>query len=1202
MVSKKDLKVIDGNTAASYVAYALSDVAAIYPITPASTMGELVDEWSSQDKKNIFGEKVSVVEMQSEAGAAGAVHGSLVAGSLTTTFTASQGLLLMMPNMFKIAGELLSGVFHVAARSLACQSLSIFGDHSDVMAVRGTGFGMINSSSVQEVLDFAIIAHLTSIETRIPMLHFFDGFRTSHEIQKIHMPGYDEIKSMVDMNKVKEFRSRALSPEHPVCKVGAQNPDVYFQGRETVNPYYKKLPFVVKKYMKLIKNKFGRSYDLFEYVGNKNADRIIISMGSSCETIEETINYLNKKGYKVGLIKVRLYRPFFDEEFLKKIPKSVKKIAVLDRTKEPGSGGEPLYLDVSRVLKNKNIKIIGGRYGLSSKEFTPAMVKAVYDHLNGKCFNDFTVGINDDVTNKSLKIGEEFDSEPSGIIRARFFGVGSDGTIGANKNTVKIIGEETELNVQAYLEYDAKQSGGVTISHLRFGKNRIQSTYKPTRVDFIALHHRAYIGRYDILKGINEHGIFLINSPWSEENLFENLTEDMQRVIINKKIKVYNIDATKIAKEAGLENKINTTMQAAFVVALGCNLKYSKIINPKRAIELVKEHIKETYKSKGQDVVNKNLLCVDKAMKALQEIKIPNKIVKSKVKINSIKCETEFDKKIFCKICKLEGNDIPVSLMPVDGSIPTGTTKLEKKGIANFVPSWNNENCIQCGQCSFVCPHSAIRVKQIDPKDLKNKPKTFKTIKSNTNNNKNLQYRVQVYPEDCVGCMNCVLVCPGKGKDRKALSVTTIDKSRENNEVENSVFFENLPDDVLDGVLEFSPVSAQFHKQMFEFPGSCTGCGETPYIRLVTQLFGDRMLIANATGCSSIYGGTFPVVPYTKNKEGKGPAWANSLFEDNAEYGFGMKLAVDANRKQLLTNIEGLLKIKSIPELDKLLKERIKDWDKIDENTKKNAESIKKILPLALKKSNNKNKNYIEKIDELKDFLIDKSVWIIGGDGWAYDIGFGGLDHVLAQGKDVNILVLDTEVYSNTGGQASKATPLGAIAKFASSGKKIGKKDLGLMMTIYGNVYVAMVNMGADKVQLIKAVLEAEKYKGPSLIIAYCPCIAHGIDMSKAQEIEKMATDSGYWPLFRYNPELLKQGKNPFILDKITPKIPFRDYLMTNKRFSSLKIINPKEAELLFKQAEMNAMDRIKRIKAIASGFECHEDTNGKCNVKLKDN
>ncbi|MDD5331873.1 MAG: pyruvate:ferredoxin (flavodoxin) oxidoreductase [Candidatus Nanoarchaeia archaeon] len=1179
---KKD--TVDGNTAAAHVAYAYSDVAAIYPITPATSMGELVDEWASQERKNIFNEKLKVIEMQSEAGAAGAVHGSLVAGGLTTTFTASQGLLLMMPNMFKIAGELLPAVFHVSARSLACQSLSIFGDHSDVMAVRGTGFTMLVSNNVQEVSDFAIIAHLTAMDTRVPFLHFFDGFRTSSEIQKIQVPDYETLKSFIDIKKIEEFRKRALNPEHPVCKVGAQNPDVYFQGRETVNSYHNNVLFSVKKYMKLIENKFGRKYDLFEYYGDKNADKLMVAMGSACETIEETIDYLNKKGERLGLIKVRLYRPFFEEEFVKKIPLSVKKIAVLDRTKEPGSSGEPLYLDISKSLKNKDIKIIGGRYGLSSKEFTPAMVKAVFDHLEKNGFSNFTVGIKDDVTNLSLKVEKEFDSEPSGVIRAKFWGLGSDGTIGANKNTIKIIGNNTDLEVQAYFEMDAKKSGGITVSHLRFSKNKIKSTYKPTVVDFVALHNVSYIGKYDILNGIKENGIFLLNSPSKDEEIFESLTEDMQRVILDKKIKVYNIDATKIAKEMGLKGRINTTMQTAFVMALKKDAKLSKIIDVDKAINLIKESIKETYREKGEEVVKENLLCVDKAIKSLEEVKIPKKITKSFMPKEFIIRENDFAANIICKTARLKGDEIPVSLMPVDGAIPTGTSKLEKRGIATDIPKWIPENCIQCGQCSFVCPHSAIRVKQIDNKDLKNKPITFKTIKSNTQNNKDLQYKVQVYPEDCVGCMNCVLVCPGKGK--KALTVSPIDVERTNGENENCRFFENLPDDVLDGSIEYSPKGTQFHKQMFEFSGACAGCGETPYLRLVTQLFGDRMIIANATGCSTIYGGTFPVIPYSKNKEGKGPAWANSLFEDNAEYGLGMKLAVDSNREQLLNNINELLKIKSVPELDKELKKRIDNWEKTDDDSKSNTKKIKTLINDALKKSNSKNKNYLEKIKELEDFLINKSVWIIGGDGWAYDIGFGGLDHVLAQGKNVKVLVLDTEVYSNTGGQASKATPLGAIAKFAASGKRTNKKDLGLMMTTYGNIYVAMVNMGADKVQLIKSVLEAERYDGPSLIIAYCPCINHGIDMTKSQEIEKLATDSGYWPLFRYNPNLSKEGKNPFVLDRVEAKIPFKDYLMTNKRFSSLKIINPKEYEKLFKEAEKSSLERIKRIKAIAASFE----------------
>jgi pyruvate-ferredoxin/flavodoxin oxidoreductase len=1159
-------QTIDGNTAATHVAYAFSEVAAIYPITPSSPMGELADQWSAEGKKNIFGQEIDVVEMQSEGGASGAIHGSLTAGALTTTFTASQGLMLMLPNMFKIAGEMLPTVFHVSARSLACQALSIFGDHSDVMAVRGTGFAIMPAGSIQEVQDLSIVAHLATLESKVPFLSFFDGFRTSHEVQKVKMVDYDIMKSMIDMKYVEEFRKNALNPENPVAKVGAQNPDVYFQGRETVNKYYLETPRIVKKYMKLLADKIGRKYKLFDYVGAKNAEKIIISMGSSTESIEETIDYLTKNGEKVGAIKIRLYRPFSVEDFIEAIPKSVKKIAVLDRTKEPGSIGEPLYLDVVAALKGKDIEIIGGRYGLSSKEFTPSMVKAVFDYIDSNGKHNFTVGINDDVTNLSIPIKEEIITEPEGTINCKFWGLGSDGTVGANKNSIKIIGDNTDMFAQGYFEYDSKKSGGITKSHLRFGKHPIKSTYLLTQCDFIALHNPVYIGRYDILESIKEGGTFLLNSHFKPEEVFDNLTKDMQETIIKKKVKVYTIDALKIAKEVGLGGRINTVMQAAF-------FKISGVLPEKEAIKLIKKAIEKSFKKKGEQIVEMNWEAVDKASEGLIEVEIPEK-AKSSVeeKILISKDASKFAQDVIKPIMHLKGDDIPVSKMPLDGTVPLSTTKLEKRGVASEVPRWLSETCIQCAQCSFVCPHAAIRIKQIDPKDLKNAPETFKTLKSNTKNDKDLQFKVQVYPEDCVGCGVCVDVCPTK---IKSLQMKPTDEERAAGENENQKFFETLPDITI-GMDENTIKGSQFKKPLFEFSGACAGCGETPYVKLVTQLFGDRMIIANATGCSSIYGGTFPTIPYCVDEKGKGPAWANSLFEDNAEYGYGMRLAINANRKQLLSNVKELTKNSISKELKSALNKQVVLWEKVDQEAKDNAENVKDLL-----KKEKASDAIFKKVFELKDYLVDKSVWIIGGDGWAYDIGYGGLDHVLASGRNVNVLVLDTEVYSNTGGQASKATPLGAVAKFAASGKRSGKKNLGLMMTTYGNIYVASVSMGANKMQLLKALIEAENYDGPSIVIAYSPCIAHGIDMSKSQTEEKRAVEAGYWPMYRYDPRLTEQGKNPFIWETPEPKEDYKEFLMGEVRYKTLANSHPEEAKELFDAAEKDAKRRFKDLKEL---------------------
>ena len=934
---------IDGNTAAAHVAYAFSEVAAIYPITPSSNMGELADSWAASGRKNIFGQEVEVVELQSEGGASGAVHGALTAGSMTTTFTASQGLLLMIPNMHKIAGEMLPTVFHVSARSLACQSLSIFGDHSDVMSVRNTGFALVAAASVQETMDLAVASHLATLESSVPFLNFFDGFRTSHEIQKVEMIDYETMAGMLDMKLVEDFRARALTPDRPVLKVGQQTPDVYFQGRETVNLYYEKLPAIVQKYMDIVAKKTGRPYHLFDYVGHAEAEKIIIAMGSACETIEETVEHLNKKGAKLGLIKVRLYRPFSLEALVSALPKSVKKIAVLDRTKEPGALGEPLYMDVVTALANRGLTIIGGRYGLSSKEFTPAMVKAVFEHLDGACFHDFTVGINDDVTKRSLPFDADFSIEKSDTISCIFWGLGSDGTVGANKNSIKIIGDHTDMYAQGYFSYDSKKSGGITISYLRFGKSPIRAPYLSTSADFVALHNPAYIGRYDVLKGIKTGGTFLLNSDWSNEEVFDHLTRDMQETIISKKVKFFNIDALKISEAVGLGKRINTVMQVAF-------FKISGVLPGDEAIQLIKDSIKKTYEKKGEKIVKMNWDAVDRTSDALQQIKVPASAAEIKTSALLPKLipdnASEFARTVIDRMMHLQGDSIPVSQMPLDGKAPTATAKLEKRGIAPQVPHWLSENCIQCNQCSLVCPHAAIRAKQIEPAQLAGKPASFQTVKSTTKNEKKLEYKVQVYIEDCTGCGNCVHVCPAK---TKALEFRPIEDERRAGEDENVEFFENLPDNIMDGTTIAQFKGVQFRKPLFEFSGACAGCGETPYVKLVSQLFGERMIIANATGCSSIYSGTFPTTPYCVGKDGRGPAWANSLFEDNAEYGLGMRLAVDSNRKQLRSAIERLLASGIDKQLQAALDQSLALWTDNGDEAQAAANAVRGLLPGALK-------------------------------------------------------------------------------------------------------------------------------------------------------------------------------------------------------------------------------------------------------------
>lgn len=1177
----KKMIAYDGNTAAARIAYALSEVAVIYPITPSSAMGESADAWAASKKKNIFNRVVKVQEMQSEAGAAGAIHGSLTAGALTTTFTASQGLLLMLPNMYKIAGELLPAVFHVAARSLAYQSLSIYGDHSDVMAARGTGFAMLCSSSVQETQDLAAIAHIASIKSRVPFLHFFDGFRTSHEIQKIEDISDDELRQMFDLRAVDEFRNRGIRPEKPYLKTGAQNPDVYFQGRERANKYHDAVPEIVKEAMEEFFKKTGRKYSLYEYVGARDADKIIIAMGSATRTAEETVKYLNKeKDMKLGLLRIHLYRPFYVKDFLSVIPNTVKKIAVLDRTKESGSIGEPLYLDVVAAInhakqegKFKDIKIIGGRYGLSSKEFTPSMAKAVFEHLEGKCTHDFTVGITDDVTNKSLPVTEELDPEPEGVTRCKFWGYGSDGTVSANKNAIKIIGESTDMYVQGHFAYDSKKSGGVTISHLRFGKEKIDSEYEVTTADFIALHRPQYIGRYDILEGIKTGGVFLLNSPWAPEEVFERLTRSMQETIIEKKVKVYTIDAFKLSRDLGLGDKINTIMQTAF-------FKLANIIPEQQAIELTKEHLRQQFQKKGDAIIHMNNRAVDSAIENLKEVPVP----KSKSEITTSAPEvklipenaSDFAQNVIKPILHLKGDTIPVSKMPLDGAIPTATAKLEKRGIAVNVPEWIKENCIQCGMCSFVCPHAAIRTKQIQQEDLNGAPATFETLKSNLKNDKDLKFKVQVYPEDCVDCELCVEMCPTKNK---SLKMVPLEQAREKGEVENQKFFDALPEGITDGAVVGTIKETQLNPHYFEFSGACAGCGETPYVRLLTQLFGNRMVIANATGCSSIYGGSFPTTPYTVDKEGRGPAWANSLFEDNAEYGYGMKLAIEERRDSLKESVNALLKSGTTDSLKASLQKMLDIWEKKGKEQRVVEKEILSALPDAMEKVYGTSAPILNEIVKLKDYFVDKSVWILGGDGWAYDIGFGGLDHVLAQGKNVKILVLDTETYSNTGGQMSKSTPRGATAKFASAGKETPKKNLGMMMMTYGYVYVASIDLGANKLQAIKALNEAEAYDGPAIVIAYAPCISHGIDMKNSQNEGQKAHDSGYWPLYRYNPS---NKESPMTLDSAEAKLPFKDYILGEGRYKSLTIQYPERAEKLFQQAEQdskNRQDTLKKMK-----------------------
>jgi len=1175
MMAKK--QTIDGNTAAAHVAYAFSDVGAIYPITPSSPMAETCDEWGAHGRTNIFGQKMRVAEMQSEAGAAGAVHGSLAAGAFTSTFTASQGLLLMIPNMYKISGELLPCVFHVSARSLAAHALSIFGDHSDVMATRQTGFAMLAAGSVQEVMDMAAVAHLSTLKAKVPFVHFFDGFRTSHEVQKIELIDYEVLDKLADKKAIADFRARSMNPEHPHLQGTAQNPDIYFQNREAANKYYMDTPDIVEKVMDELSKEIGRQYKLFDYVGAPDAENIIIMMGSGAEATEEAINYLNARGEKLGMIKVRLYRPFSAKHFLAALPKTAKKICVLDRTKEPGAAGEPLYQDVITVLAEAgraDIKVIGGRYGLSSKEYTPSMAKAVFANLAGEMKNHFTVGINDDVTHLSLDYSDKIDAAPEGTYRCKFYGLGSDGTVGANKNSIKIIGDHTDMYAQGYFSYDSKKSGGLTVSHLRFGKKPIQSTYLIDVAELIACHNPSYVTRYDMLSDLKEGGIFLLNSPWTSlEELEKQLPACVKNMIAKKKLKFYNVDAIDLAEKSGMGGRINTIMQAAF-------FKVAGIIPEAEAIDYMKQAVKKTYGKKGDKIVQMNYDAIDKGVQGIMEVNYPESWATTTEGAPYAKAPSEageFFVKTLYPIIEQKGDELPVSAFDPRGFFPTGTTQYEKRGIAVNVPHWIPENCIMCNQCSYVCPHAVIRPFLAKEEDLKGAPATYITKDARGKEVTGYKFRMQISPLDCTGCGNCADICPAK---EKALVMTPLAEEVDAQSA-NWQFAEKLPRPAV-AINKTNVIGSQFAQPLFEFSGACAGCGETPYIKLVTQLFGDRMIIANATGCSSIYGGNTPTCPYTKNEAGHGPAWANSLFEDNAEFGFGMNLGVVQRRAHLKDTVKEALEVVSGE-----LKDKLADWlenaNKGDKSKECTA-ALMAVLPGAAAKATGKEKELLDAILANEDLLIKKSIWIIGGDGWAYDIGYGGLDHVIAMGEDVNILVLDTEVYSNTGGQASKSTPTGSVAKFAAAGKRTKKKDLGAIAMTYGYVYVTQVAMGANHNQLLKALIEAESYEGPSLVIAYAPCINHGINMGKTQAEEKRAVEAGYWQLYRYNPVLKAEGKNPFTLDSKEPTASYQDFINSEIRYKSLTKLFPEEAQKLFAEAEQEAKERYNYYKKLSEG------------------
>jgi len=1154
------------------MAYMFSEVAAIYPITPSSNMAENVDEWAAHGRKNLFGEEVKVVEMQSEAGAAGAVHGSLQAGALTTTFTASQGLLLMIPNMYKMAGELLPAVFHVSARTVAAHALSIFGDHSDVYATRQTGFAMMATGSVQEVMDLAGIAHLAAIKSRIPFLHFFDGFRTSHEIQKVEMLDNEDMMGLLDTQALQEYRDRALNPEHPVTRGTAQNPDMFFQAKEAVNRFYEPVPDIVEHYMQEITKLTGRVYHPFTYYGHPEAENIVIAMGSITDTSKEVVDYLMAKGEKVGLISVHLYRPFSAKYFFNVMPKSVKRICVLDRTKEPGANGDPLYLDIRDLFYDQDNRpmIVAGRYGLSSKDTTPAMIISVFDNLKLKePKNHFTVGIVDDVTFLSLPLLPEIDISPKGTYSAKFYGIGSDGTVGANKNSIKIIGDSTDKYAQGYFAYDSKKSGGITVSHLRFGDSPIRSPYLVITPDFVACHVPAYLDKYDMLRGLKDGGTFLLNSIWDAEETKKRLPDHMKKYLADHKISFYIIDATRIAEEIGLGNRTNSIMQSAF-------FKVANVIPFEKAVADMKKAIYKTYGRKGEEIVNMNYAAIDRGGELIR-VDVPAEWSEIVVKPVENGDQDDFIRQIFGPVSAFQGDDIPVSAFigREDGTFPCGTTQYEKRGIAVNVPHWIAENCIQCNQCAYVCPHAAIRPFLLNEAEKSAAPAGMTTLKAVGKELAGLEFRIQVSPLDCTGCGNCIDVCPAK---TKALEFQTLgSQMHETRHWDYNIEKVTYKTDVVDRFKTFK--NSQFAQPLFEFSGACAGCGETPYIKLLTQLYGERMMISNATGCSSIYGGTAPFTPYRPNTDGHGPAWANSLFEDNAEYGYGMAVAIAQLRKRLAEKMRSAIKENM---MGSATLEAMKAWIEGMYNAEASKAATKALIPLLEQESN----PFAAEVLNLRQYLVKKSIWVIGGDGWAYDIGYGGLDHVIASGEDINILVLDTEVYSNTGGQASKSTPVGAIAKFAASGKKVRKKDLGAMAMTYGYVYVSQVSMGANNSQLFRAVKEAEAYQGPSLVIAYAPCINHGLKagMGKAEEEMDRAVAAGYWQLYRYNPTLGAEGKNPFTLDSKEPDWSlFKEFLASEVRYSSLQKMFPEDAETLFNAAEENARWRYDHYRRIAS-------------------